>query len=103
MLRKDKQAMKKVDRATVKALELTAPGACRADAEVLYGKLRTGQIFGAFDEQEREAIWIEVLRVSTDYLIPSLYSFFEDLNYLKGIADCVKRLITPKQTVSSTF
>jgi hypothetical protein len=97
--------MKRVDRATVKAIELTAPGACRADAEVLYGKLRSGRIFGAFDEQEREAIWIEVLRVSTDCLIPSLYSFFEDLNYLNRVADCVNRLIelSPGQTLSSAL
>ena len=40
--------MQKVDRVTVKALELTAPGACKADFQALYGKVRSGQIFGAF-------------------------------------------------------
>jgi len=48
--------MQKVDRPIVKALELTAPGACRADFQDLYSKLRDGQIFGAFDKQEREDI-----------------------------------------------
>jgi hypothetical protein len=97
--------MRKLTRADVKALELTAPGACRADAATLYGQVRSGRIFGAFDEQEREAIWNEVLRVSRDCLIPSLFSFFEDLNYLKAIADCVKRLIklSPRETVSYTL
>ena len=85
--------MQKVDRPTVMALELTAPGACSADARALYGQLRRGQIFGNFNEQDREVIWSEVLSVSTDRLIPSFFSFFEDLNYLQGPANCVKRLI----------
>ncbi|TAQ83758.1 hypothetical protein B7494_g7918 [Chlorociboria aeruginascens] len=83
IFRGDREAMQKVDRATVKALELTAPGACKADFHALYGKLRSGQIFGAFDEQDREDIWSRLLSASVDSLIPSLFSFFEDLNYLK--------------------
>jgi hypothetical protein len=89
----NKQAMQKVDQATVKALELTAPGACRADARSLYGKLQSGQILGAFSQHEREAIWPVILSCSADCLIPSFYGFFEDLNYLKGPVDCVMRLI----------
>jgi hypothetical protein len=75
--------MQKVDRATVKALELTAPGACRADFQALYGKVRSGQILGAFSERDREDIWTRVLSATVDRLVPSLFSFFEDLNYLK--------------------
>jgi hypothetical protein len=89
----NRQAMQKADQATVKALELTAPGACRADARSLYGKLQSGQILGAFSHHEREAIWPVILSCSADCLIPSFYGFFEDLNYLKGPVDCVMRLI----------
>jgi hypothetical protein len=81
-----------VDRAMEKVLELTAPGACKADFQALYGKLRSGQIFGAFNEQDREDIWSRVLSASVDRLIPSLFSFFEDINYLKNVAEGVKRL-----------
>ncbi|KAF2844516.1 hypothetical protein T440DRAFT_436373 [Plenodomus tracheiphilus IPT5] len=88
-----KEAMQQVDRATVQAVELTAPGACEQDAAVLSGKLRKGEIFGAFSEQERETIWREILAVSRDRLIPSLFSFFEDLNYMYGPAECIKRLV----------
>jgi hypothetical protein len=97
--------MQKVDRTTVKALELTAPGACKADFQDLYGKVRKGKIFGAFDEEERECIWSRVLSASVDRLIPFLFSFFEDLNYLKNVADCMKRLIplSPRGTVSSAL
>jgi hypothetical protein len=97
--------MQKVDRATVKALELTAPGACRADFQALYGKVRSGQILGAFSERDREDIWSRVLSATVDRLVPSLFSFFEDLNYLKNVADGVKRLfpLSPRGTVSSAI
>jgi hypothetical protein len=97
--------MQRVDRATVKALELTAPGACRADFQALYGKVRSGQILGAFSERDREDIWSRVLSATVDRLVPSLFSYFEDFNYLKNVADGVKRLfpLSPRGTVSSAI
>src|SRR2546423_158679 len=97
--------MQKVDPETVKALELTAPGACEVDRQRLCGQIRSGKIFGAFDNQDREAIWRKVLEVSTDRLIPSLFSFFEDQNYLQVLVECVRRLIEPfrEETFSSAL
>ena len=42
---------------------------------------------------------------TTDSLVPSFYTFFEDLNYLKGPTDCVKRLmkLSPRDTVLSAL
>ncbi|KAF1964839.1 hypothetical protein BU23DRAFT_363413, partial [Bimuria novae-zelandiae CBS 107.79] len=99
------QARLKLNRADVKALELTAPGACRADREHLYGQLRSGKIFGAFNEQERETIWAKVISISSDRLIPSFYSYFEDMNYFQGPVKCVKSLIelSPRDSVSSAL
>ena len=85
--------MQKIDKATVKALELTAPGAFAADRRTTVRQVRNGQILANFAEREREAIWNEVLSVSTDRLIPSLFTFFEDINYLQNLADCVKQLV----------
>ena len=82
VFRNDRQKMRKLRRVNMKALENTAPGACRANAAELYGQVREGLVFSAFDEQEQEAIWQEVLSASRDRLIPSLSSFFKDLNYL---------------------
>jgi hypothetical protein len=86
-------------------LELTAPGACRADRERLYGQLRGGKIFSAFNEQERRAIWEKVLSISFDRLIPSFYSYFEDMNYFQGPVKCVKSLLefSPRDSVSSAL
>ncbi|KAH8701384.1 hypothetical protein GQ44DRAFT_778714 [Phaeosphaeriaceae sp. PMI808] len=105
IFRGDRQAMLKVSRADVQALELKAPGACRSDRLSIYGQLRAGKIFGAFTDREREAIWTDILSETTNRLIPSLSSFFADVNYLKGPADCVKALVElwPDETVSSAL
>ena len=78
----ERNTMQKVDENSVKALECTAPGACRADARDLHKKLKAGKIFGAFNDQDREKIWAEVCRRTKDRLVPSFFTFFEDLNWL---------------------
>src|SRR5450432_3237309 len=91
--------MQKVDQTTVKALESRTPRFSRLDAQAIQGQLLSGRIFGAFSQQDREAIWRELC--SIDGLIPSLFTFFEDIKYLQATADCVKQLIklSPKDTV----
>jgi hypothetical protein len=74
--------MRRVDRATVKAIELTAPGTCKTDKRALYKQLQNGQIFSAFDEQNHEIIWKKMLSIFTDRLIPFLFNFFKNVNYL---------------------
>ncbi|KAL6242584.1 hypothetical protein RBB50_010230 [Rhinocladiella similis] len=91
LLRGDKVALRKVDQATVKALELRAPRYSRQDALLLQGQLLSGQIFGAFSREQREEIWRELR--SIDGLIPSLFTFFEDIKYLNACSDCLKRLV----------
>jgi len=95
--------MQKVDQATVKALELKAPRLSTLDAKVLRGQVLGGEIFGAFGEQERVAIWGRLQAV--DGLIPSLFTFFEDVKYLEACANCVKRLVSlsPRDTVSTAL
>jgi hypothetical protein len=87
------EAMKKLDVETVKAVELTAPGACEQDAVMLSRNLTKGLIFNGFNERERAHIRANILALSADRLIPSLHSFFEDINFIQGPAECVKRLV----------
>lgn len=47
-----------------------------------YGKLKSGKIFGASSEQDRETTWAEVCRRAKDRLVPSFSTFFEDFNRL---------------------
>ena len=91
ILHRDNAALQKVDQVTVRALELRAPRYSRRDALLLEGQLLSGQIFSAFSRVEREEIWRDLS--SIDGLIPSLFTFFEDLKYLSACADCLKRLV----------
>jgi len=85
--------MQKLDLKTLQAVQLTAPGASQADADSLYGRIKGGELFGAFDEKHRDEIWTRLCEMTRDFLVPSLFAFFENWKYLKGPADCMKRLI----------
>ena len=95
--------MKKVDQATVKALELTAPWASMLDAQSLSSKVLGGEIFSYFSQGEREAIWIRLQAFKG--IVPSLFTFFEDVKYLEACADCLKWLVSlgPRDTVSTAY
>lgn len=101
--------MCKMKVSSLKAIELTAPGACKREADELMRRIEGGEVFGEFNEIERKEIWDLICVKTTDRLIPSLYMFFENLKYLKGPADCMKRLVTLKQgesiraTLENTF
>ena len=103
LLQHDKTVMRRVDQATVKALELTAPWVSTLDAKILRGKVLGGNIFCSFSQQEREGIWAR-LQVIHD-LIPSLFTFFEDFKYFDTCTDCLKWLIClgPRDTVSTAM
>lgn len=95
--------MESLDHVSLKALELHAPGACESEARTLYGRVCAGEVLGAFNSQQRQAIWTKICYATADCLIPSLSGFFEDLKHLKLVADSVKRLLrlTSKETIRS--
>ena len=95
--------MKRVDQATVKALELTAPWALTLDAKVLHGKVLGGKIFCSFSQQECEGIWARLQAIHD--LIPSLFTFFENFKYFDSCTDCLKWLVCigPQDTVSTAM
>ena len=95
--------MQRIDIATIEAFQGTAPGAFSEDRESLGGQLRSGHLFVNFTEQQREEIWRRVCSASQHCVIPSLYTFFEDMKFLKNAADCIKRLmhLSPRDTVTN--
>ena len=99
LLQHNKTMMERVDQATVKALELTAPWASTLDAKVLRGKVLGGKIFCSFSQQEGEGIWARLQAIHD--LIPSLFTFFEDFKYFDSCTDCLKWLVCigPQNTV----
>ena len=103
MLLQDQGAKQYVDHATVKALELRAPGISTLDANTLRGQILRGEIFSAFNEQDRRGIWTRLQAFNS--LIPSLFSFFKDVNYLKALVNGITQLIrlSPQDTMSSAL
>uniref|UniRef100_A0A093VHN0 Calponin likey domain-containing protein n=1 Tax=Talaromyces marneffei PM1 TaxID=1077442 RepID=A0A093VHN0_TALMA len=83
-------AMTKIDSHTVKKLESMAPGVSRADAKTVHGWVISGEVLGGFSETERRHMWERMQQF--DGLIPSLHTFFRDMDYLEACADAVKRL-----------
>ena len=93
LLQHDTSVMQHVDEVTVKALELRAPRVCTRDADEVRGQILGGTIFSAFSEEDRAGIWARIQAV--DDLISSLNALFENLKYLKVLADCMTRLVSP--------
>jgi len=96
IFRHEKQAMRMLDTATVKVVELTSPKHSKRDAEMLHGRLVNGQIFAAFNLQDRELIWGELSKIAG--LITSFLSFFADINYLHARAYGMRHLVEPSPT-----
>ena len=88
---------------TVKTVELRAPGVSTLDAKFLGGRILGGIIFSDFNRQEREIIWKNIVEFKG--IIPSLFTFFQDLKLLQACVNGVKWLVTvPRdQTVLTTL
>ncbi|KAI0005614.1 hypothetical protein F4779DRAFT_621056 [Xylariaceae sp. FL0662B] len=98
----------KVDSETVRGVELRCPKYSTLDEEEIRDRMRKGEIFGSFSREERDVIWEELRSIGC--LIPSLVTFFKDLNYLQACADGLKHLITlprgdmtVRQTLEASF
>lgn len=83
-------ALRRIETATVLAIQLKAPGNCEKDAKELMGLILSGQIFSSFDESERKVIW-ERLKLF-DGIILSLDTFWKDFIYFEQCAQCIKQL-----------
>ncbi|KAH7137550.1 hypothetical protein EDB81DRAFT_656197 [Dactylonectria macrodidyma] len=94
----DDEAIKKFDATDVKELELRCPRYSAYDKAKIQMELEGGHIFRNFSQHERQAIWAIV--TSTDCIIPSLYTFFEDVKLLQACVESMKYLISP---VEETF
>lgn len=89
----DEIKMEKLDETTLVAMQLTAPGACEKEARQLYARIHGGELFSAFNETERNQIWLKICSATVDCLVPSMHAFFENIKYLEDAADCMRRLV----------
>ncbi|KAI2889407.1 hypothetical protein CBS63078_10207 [Aspergillus niger] len=84
-------ALMRVDHRTVERLQLKAPGSSGEDRLEVEGLIQSGQIFSEFTSSERDAIWAKLQ--CFDRIVPSLYTFFEDLKYFSCCAQCIQWLL----------
>ncbi|KAI1316407.1 hypothetical protein F5Y16DRAFT_393148, partial [Xylariaceae sp. FL0255] len=97
--------MELLDPVTVEALQLKAPGAYDSERNRLNLQVLSGEILGAYPGAHRQTLWARICTASTECLIPSLFSFFEDAKCLRAAANCMKMLIKLRdgQTIRSAF
>ncbi|PYI07382.1 hypothetical protein BO78DRAFT_313232 [Aspergillus sclerotiicarbonarius CBS 121057] len=88
-------ALAKIDQRTVDRLQLKAPGVSIEDRLEVQGLISSGRIFSQFSATERDSIWTKL--ASFGRIVPSLYTFFEDLKYLTACSQCVQWLLVTKK------
>ena len=76
----------------VKMLELRCPAVYNADRRLLEPLFKNGEVLHRFSQAERDQVWLRLLEYKA--LVPSFFSFFENLKYLCSIADCLKKLVS---------
>lgn len=90
-----------VDVSSVEQLQGLAPYHSTVDAKTISDMISTDKIFKRVtDERERASILAKLLSIRN--MIPSLFTFFEDIKYLEPCAKVLKALLTPgtKKSVS---
>lgn len=86
---------------SVKLLQLRAPNASRKDNQEIRENMGRGKLFPLLkDERIRGVILHNIL--ATKRIIPSLFTFFEDLKYLEPLANSMKKLIEPMKRSAKT-
>ena len=86
-----KEYFASVDCATIKLLQLRAPGISIQDRNALNEPFKTGVLFPSIrDPSERLKIWTNLQNIKM--LIPTLFTLFEDIKYLKEPATVMKQL-----------
>jgi hypothetical protein len=94
--------MQYVDQKTVELLQLMAPGQSEHDLLNLKGPFFSQQLFpGVTDQDQRQVIWQNIQQVPS--LIPSLYTFFQDIKYLKSPERIMRRLFNSTECTIRTI
>ncbi|KAH6972699.1 hypothetical protein EDB80DRAFT_596082 [Ilyonectria destructans] len=93
----DKSIMARFDVHSLRTLDGTAPGANEAERIRLEALVTSGQILGPFNDTERKGIWGNICSNTTDCVVPTLWGFFSNLNYIRPIASCLERLVDVRE------
>ncbi|KAH7229942.1 hypothetical protein B0J15DRAFT_577263 [Fusarium solani] len=94
----DQHQIKNIDVATVKNCSGKAPGASKEHKKVLQGLFDSRTILGKFSDEQRDKIWQGLCKATEDRLVPTLEGFFGNLEYLRQVTGCLRRLIDIKES-----
>lgn len=88
-----KDLMQFVDRVTVETLQLRAPGTSCKDLNILEKPFQEKVLFSDIQHQrDRSVVWMGLQGFI--YLIPSMYTLFEDIKYLRAPAKVMRQLFS---------
>lgn len=94
----DPHQIKNIDVATVKKCSGKAPRAKIEHKKLLQGLFDSRTILGKFSDEQRDKIWEELCKATEDRLVPTLEGFFGNLEYLRQVTGCLRRLIDIKES-----
>ena len=94
----DQHQIKNIDVATVKNCSGKAPGASKEHKKVLQRLFDSRTILGKFSNEQRDKIWEGLCKATEDRLVPTLEGFFGNLEYLRQVTGCLRRLIDIKES-----
>ncbi|KAJ6081405.1 hypothetical protein N7499_006279 [Penicillium canescens] len=92
LVKHKRSKMLKIDPHSIQLLQLLAPGVSNKDRKLAKGLVFGGEAFSGFTSAERASIWKKMK--SRKRIIPSLYTFFQNVWYLESSANCLKRLVS---------
>ncbi|KAJ3454953.1 hypothetical protein MRS44_013553 [Fusarium solani] len=75
-----------------------APGASKEHKKVLQRLFDSRTILGKFSNEQRDKIWEGLCKATEDRLVPTLEGFFGNLEYLRQVTGCLRRLIDIKES-----
>lgn len=79
---------------TVDTLQLYAPQASTVNQKTVKGKILSSKVFSNLSQTEHAAIWKNLQsQAAYNSIVPSLHTFFRDINYLELCANAVKQLV----------
>lgn len=84
-----------VDASSVEQLQSLAPHHSSADAKTIDDMIKTNKIFTTLTGESDRSVVLANLH-SIQSMIPSLFTFFEDLKYLEPCAKVLKALLPPR-------
>ncbi|KAF4464314.1 hypothetical protein FALBO_8852 [Fusarium albosuccineum] len=88
----DQDKMKNIDVETIKQCSGKAPGFDPEQRQKLEDLFHSRKILGKFNEQDRSMIWDRLQDTTRDRLIPTLQTFFGNLEYLRHVTRCLRFL-----------